>query len=103
MSDSDGFWNSLVSGDFDNDGDTDYIAGNLGVNGPMHASAKEPIVINYADFDNNGSVEPLIGYYEAGINYPIPALDILSESIAFFEEKRYCSIRTTQYARWMIL
>lgn len=27
-----GWWNSLVAGYFDNDGDIDYIAGNLGLN-----------------------------------------------------------------------
>ncbi len=87
LRDSDGFWNSLVSGDFDNDGDIDYVAGNLGVNGPMRSSAKEPIVINYADFDNNGSIEPLIGYYEAGINYPIPPLDILTSQLPALKKK----------------
>ena len=29
---SQGWWNSLVAGDFDNDGDMDYIAGNIGLN-----------------------------------------------------------------------
>ena len=87
LKESDGFWNSLVSGDFDNDGDMDYVAGNLGVNGPMKASAKEPVVINYADFDNNGSIEPLIGYYEGEINYPIPALDILASQLPALKKK----------------
>ena len=29
---STGWWNSLTAGDFDNDGDIDYIAGNFGLN-----------------------------------------------------------------------
>ena len=87
LNDSDGFWNSLVGGDFDNDGDTDYVAGNLGVNGPMHASVKEPVVISYADFDNNGSIEPLIGYYEGGVSYPIPGLDILASQLPSLKKK----------------
>jgi hypothetical protein len=85
--DSNGFWNSLVSGDFDNDGDTDYVAGNLGINGPMRASKTEPVIINYADFDNNGSIEPLTGYYEGGKNYPIPALDILTSQLPSLKKK----------------
>jgi hypothetical protein len=49
-----GWWNSLVAGDFDRDGDMDYIAGNLGRNARMRASDKEPVRIYAADFDNNG-------------------------------------------------
>ena len=33
-----GWWNSLVAGDFDSDGDIDYVAGNLGRNARMKAS-----------------------------------------------------------------
>jgi enediyne biosynthesis protein E4 len=97
LGDSDGFWNSLVAGDFDNDGDMDYVAGNLGVNGPMKATADEPIVINYADFDGNGSIEPLIGYYESGVNYPIPALDILASQLPSLKKK---ILQHKDYARY---
>jgi hypothetical protein len=81
LDNSDGFWNGLVAGDFDNDGDMDYVAGNLGLNGPMHASIERPITIYYADYDGNGSVEPLIGYFESGVNFPIPSLDILTSQL----------------------
>ena len=49
-----GFWNSLVGGDFDNDGDTDYLAGNVGPNGLMRASDQEPVTIYAKDFNNDG-------------------------------------------------
>jgi len=49
-----GWFNSLVSGDFDNDGDIDYIAGNLGENSFLKASAQYPISIYAKDFNNNG-------------------------------------------------
>lgn len=49
-----GWWNSLVAGDFDRDGDTDYIAGNLGRNTRMQASDTEPVRVYAGDFDNNG-------------------------------------------------
>ena len=54
LADKAGFWNSLTPGDFDNDGDTDYLAGNLGQNNLLRASAERPVRIYAGDFDNNG-------------------------------------------------
>lgn len=54
-----GWWNSLASGDFDKDGDIDYIAGNLGLNSLNHASEQEPIKIYAKDFDGNGSFDAI--------------------------------------------
>jgi hypothetical protein len=52
-----GWWSSLVAGDFDNDGDMDYIAGNTGLNTLYRANDKEPVTIYAADFDKNGSYD----------------------------------------------
>ena len=52
-----GWWNTISSGDFDNDGDIDYVAGNLGQNSFYKASRKYPVSIYAADFDNNGSFD----------------------------------------------
>ncbi|KAA9357566.1 VCBS repeat-containing protein [Larkinella humicola] len=49
-----GWWNSLVAADFDQDGDMDYIAGNLGLNTLAQASPEEPWRVYAKDFDNNG-------------------------------------------------
>ncbi len=50
-----GWWNSLTSGDFDNDGDMDYIVGNTGRNTNTDISENHPIKVYYKDFDNNGN------------------------------------------------
>lgn len=52
-----GWWNTIAPGDFDNDGDVDYIVGNMGLNSFYRASEKYPVRITAADFDKNGSYD----------------------------------------------
>lgn len=52
-----GWWTSIVSGDFDNDGDIDYIVGNLGLNSFYKANDQYPVNIYAKDFDHNGSLD----------------------------------------------
>lgn len=70
-----GWWNSLASGDFDNDGDTDYVAGNLGLNSNFKASPDEPMSIYAKDLDKNGKLDLMIFCYmkaEDGTRKPFP-------------------------------
>ncbi|MCY7349984.1 MAG: VCBS repeat-containing protein [Cytophagaceae bacterium] len=60
---STGWWNSLVSGDFDNDGDMDYIAGNLGLNTINRASETKPVRVYAKDFDKNNSFDAIPTVY----------------------------------------
>jgi ASPIC and UnbV/FG-GAP-like repeat len=57
VADSLGWWNTIVAGDFDHDGDIDYIVGNTGLNTFYKASDKYPVYITAKDFDNNGSYD----------------------------------------------
>ena len=67
LSDKIGFWNSLTAGDFDNDGDMDYIAGNLGVNTLNQASDEYPVSMYAKDFNNDGIYDaiPTVFYKDA--------------------------------------
>ena len=58
-----GFWNSLTPGDFDNDGDIDYIAGNMGQNNLLRATPDRPARIYAGDFDNNGFYDAFPSVY----------------------------------------
>ena len=58
-----GWWNSITSGDFDNDGDIDYIAGNLGINNLMRASDEKPVSVYAKDFNNDGFYDAIPTVY----------------------------------------
>ncbi|WP_367388118.1 VCBS repeat-containing protein [Lewinella sp. LCG006] len=57
-----GFWKTLAFGDFNQDGQIDIVAGNLGTNTVLSADEAHPIRLYLGDFDDNGSVDPLIFY-----------------------------------------
>lgn len=63
-----GWWNSITGGDFDNDGDIDYLVGNLGLNSRYRCSAEEPLRVYSKDFDKNGKIDPIMCYYIDGEN-----------------------------------
>jgi len=66
-----GWWNSLVSADFDKDGDPDYIAGNFGLNTRFKVSATQPMQIVAKDFDHNGILDPVSSSFINDVRYPI--------------------------------
>jgi hypothetical protein len=76
-----GLWTKMLVHDFDKDGDLDIIAGNLGLNTQLQASDEEPLTLVYKDFDNNGSVDPILNYYVQGKEYPFPSRDELLDQM----------------------
>lgn len=88
-----GFWNSINGADLDLDGDIDYILGNYGLNAELQASYEEPIRLIAKDFDGNGSMDPIIGHYSQGINYPLATRDAIATQIIAMK-KRFPSYKS---------
>jgi len=68
VSGKNGWWNSIVGGDFRHTGRTDYIIGNTGLNTLYQASEEYPVQMIAKDFDKNGSYVPIPSLY-------LPAVD----------------------------
>ena len=89
---TDGMWRSLAAADIDNDGDIDFVAGNLGMNCKFRVSADKPIMLFAKDIDGNGSVDPVIGYYikdneSRSALYPSVSLGQLAEQAPFIKKQ----------------
>lgn len=92
---SNGFWNRLALADLDNDGDIDIITGNLGLNSNYRASADYPIQCYASDFDANGSIDPIITYFEDNTCYPMIQRDVMIKQLPILKKKY---IRAHDYA-----
>ena len=68
---SNGFWNCLEAGDFDQDGDTDFVIGNHGLNTRLKASPNKSLSMLVNDFDNNRTAEQIISVYNGDKSYPL--------------------------------
>ncbi len=87
LSKTSGLWTKILTGDFDGDGDPDYVLGNCGTNLQWKASEKEPLTLHYHDFDGNGQIDPIISSYIQGVSYPIASRDELLDQINSLRKK----------------
>jgi len=76
-----GWYFSIQPSDLDGDGDEDYIVGNLGQNYKYKATTSEPFEIYYADFDDNGKRDLVLGYYNFGELFPVRGRECSSQQM----------------------
>ncbi len=95
---TEGFWNSIIANDFDKDGDIDLVVGNYGMNNQMKPSNDHPIKMYYGDYDNNGSIDPILEYFVLDASYPYASRDELTEQLPSFK-KRFTNYKSYAQAK----
>nr|WP_298791583.1 VCBS repeat-containing protein [uncultured Allomuricauda sp.] len=85
--DTAGWWFSINGGDFDNDGDMDYIVGNLGQNFKYKATENETFDIYFNDFDSNNTNDIVLSYYNYGEKFPLRGRECTSQQMPGIKKK----------------
>jgi hypothetical protein len=87
LDESTGWWFSINEGDFDKDGDIDYIVGNLGLNYKYKATKDETFDIYFNDFDNNKTNDIVLSYFNGGKEYPLRGRECSSQQMPGIKQK----------------
>jgi hypothetical protein len=82
-----GWWNKILVSDFNGDGKPDLVIGNYGLNSQCRVSDKEPAELYYKDFDDNGSVDPILCFYIQDKTYPYVTRDELLDQISIMRTR----------------
>ncbi|MBC9794936.1 VCBS repeat-containing protein [Sinomicrobium weinanense] len=82
-----GWWNKIHVDDFNRDNAPDIVLGNYGLNNQYKPSKDQPIRLVYKDFDNNGSIDPVLTLYRMGKEVFAYSRDELIGQIASIKKK----------------
>jgi hypothetical protein len=84
---TEGLWNCLNSGDFDQDGDIDIIAGNVGLNTSYLISADRPLAVYANDYDSNGSFDAIPTHWKNGKEVPMAGRDLFMAQLPSWKKR----------------
>lgn len=82
-----GWWRSIEAADLDQDGDLDFIVGNIGTNNKYHPKKGSPLYLFYNDFDNNGVGDIVLSKSNGEKLLPVRGRECSSQQMPFILDK----------------
>ena len=84
-----GRWNGIVAGDFDEDGNVDFVATNWGLNQSVSGFGRGGLHLVYGDFTGGGGVEILESYREPELGrlVPVRSYGAIATALPFIRER----------------
>lgn len=87
LSNNNGWWQSIQKADLDNDGDIDFVLGNMGENSKFHPNEEKPLGILASDFDDSGSLDIVLTKKYKDMTVPVRGKECSSEQMPMLKEK----------------
>lgn len=88
-----GLWAGMTSGDFDHDGDIDFMIGNLGTNTKFRKSQGGKLKMYIQDFDKNDSKDHIVAYNRENKWYPASSKDEMGKQMPSIINKKYTTYK----------
>jgi hypothetical protein len=84
---SNGWYQSVSAFDLDQDGQSEFILGNFGLNNNLQPTPERPLELRLYDFDNNKSPEAILTYDRSGARYTLATKDELVQRMPSFRKR----------------
>jgi len=82
-----GLWWTIEKGDFDSDGDSDFILGNLGWNNKFGGSLGTKLEVYSSDFDHNGDFDVVLATTKKDKLLPVRGRECSSQEVPYVLDK----------------
>ena len=96
LDDASGWWDEVLSSDFNNDGTNDLVFGNKGLNSIYIGSNDSPARMFINDFDNNGTLDQIHTREINGFDKPIHVKNELISQLTYLKKT---NLKFSEYAK----